>query len=217
MADQIYTSGAVAAIALGGLASANFLHDRGLPHWVARRTAAVLGGLAFLAAVAWLQVWIAVAVVGSLTILIAAVRLGFRRGLRGVDSSVPSQRWAEVTFAAAGTLSLICGWALLGDRWLALLPIAFMAWGDNAAGVARDTLWRNNVRSDWPQVLMLAVCLGAAAFYRPYWIGAIGAIAATAAERYRPRIKGWDDNLNVVCATLIVLGTATRVASALTG
>lgn len=45
----------------------------------------------------------------------------------GVKGNLPSQAWSEVTYALGVTAALALGWGLLGDRWLAFLPIAFMA------------------------------------------------------------------------------------------
>ena len=205
MVKQIFGSIAVVSLVLGALVLANYLHDRGVANWVARRLTAVLGGVAFLMAVLWLEAGTAIGVVSALTLGIAVVRVVRRHGLRGVTGDRPSQNWSEVTFAAAGTLSLLVGWGLLGDRWLGFLPASFMAWGDNAAGIARDTFWRNHLTSPWPRVAMAAVCLGAAVLYQPYWAGAVGAVAATAAERYRPKFKFWDDNLNVAAAALMAM------------
>ncbi len=62
-------------------------------------------------------------------------------------------------------------------------------------------------RLQWPSVAMLNVCLAAAALYQPYWIGAVGALVATAAKRFRPRVATlWDDNLHVVAMSLAVMG-----------
>jgi dolichol kinase len=103
------------------------------------------------------------------------------------------------------------GWGLLNDKWLAFLPVAFMAWGDNAAGLSRDTIWRDRPAKLWPSVVMLVVCLGIAVLYQPFWISAIGAGVATSAERYRPRsIRFWDDNLNLVAASLFVMTFLTK-------
>ena len=78
--------------------------------------------------------------------------------------------------------------------------------------VAAATLWRSNVTSIWPSVAMLGVCLAAAALFQPYWIGALGALVATAAERRRPMMLIiWDDNLNVVAMSLAVMGALARV------
>ncbi len=212
MLDQAYAVGGVTAIALVGLFGANFLHDRGVPSSLSRFVAPVLGGTAFLIAVLWLDVWTAVTVSGVLTLLVVVLRLRFRRELRGVSGSLPTQAWSEVTYALGGTAALAIGWGLLGDRWLAFLPIAFMAWGDSTAGLARATLWRSNVASVWPSLGMAAVCLGAAFLYQPYWIGAAGAVAATIAERKRPRLGvWWDDNALVVPVSLAVMAALASI------
>ena len=171
MPDQVDAVIAVLALALSGLLVSNVLYDRGMPNSVSRCIASALGGAAFLVAVLWLDTYTAITLSGAMTLFILAVRLGFRRGLRGSRGNLPSQAWAEISYALAGTASLAVGWGLLGDRWLAFLPIAFMAWGDSIAGLARATIWRGNGTSIWPSMAMLAVCLAAAAFYQPYWIG----------------------------------------------
>ncbi len=91
--------------------------------------------------------------------------------------------------------------------------IAFMAWGDSIAGLARATIWHRRVASTWPSVAMLGTCLAAAASYHPYWIGVIGAIVAAAAERRRPMVHAlWDDNMHVVAMSLAVMGVLARVS-----
>ena len=197
----------VALLALVGLVGSNFLYDHGVPIAMARRFAPVFGGLAYLAAVSWLDVWPAIAVSGAMTLLIILFRFGFRQRLRGVRGTHAAQQWAEVMYPLAATLSLYFGWFILEDRWLAFLPIAFMAWGDTAAGMARNTLSRDSSPSVLTMAAMLAVCLTAAAiFFRPFWIGAVGALSATLAERYRPgfsRVLG--DNPNIVSASLLAM------------
>ena len=210
MGHQIFAVSGIAFLALAGLIGSNFAYDRGVPSNVSRFVAPVLGGAAFLVAVLWLDAWTAITVSGVLTLSILVLRLGFRRGLRGVRGSLPTQDWAEITYPMAGTLSLAVGWGLLGDKWLAFLPIAFMAWGDSAAGLARATVWRGNVASVWPSFGMLGISLIAASLYQPYWIGVLGAVAATVAERRRPMILTiWDDNLHVVGMSLAVMGVLT--------
>jgi hypothetical protein len=207
MMGQVYSGGGVVALAGAGLLISNILYDRGLSSQVSRRVASVLGGAAFLLAVLLLDPWTATALAAVLTLLILALRVGARQGLRGSQGNFPTQAWAEVTFAAAGTASLAIGWGLMGDRWLAFLPIAFMAWGDNAAGLARATIWSDRPPGIWPSMAMLGVCLAAAALFQPYWVGVAGAVAATWAERFGPRfIRARDDNLLVVGTSLTAMG-----------
>ena len=100
----------------------------------------------------WLDAWTATALSGTIALFILVLRLCYRKGLRGVRGDRPTQAWAEVTYSVAGSVSLAIRWGLLGDEWLAFLPIAFMAWGDSIAGFLRTTRWRDNVVSLWPSV-----------------------------------------------------------------
>ncbi|MDP6299768.1 MAG: hypothetical protein QF717_00345 [SAR202 cluster bacterium] len=68
--------------------------------------------------------------------------------------------------------------------------------------------------SMWLSLGMAVVCLGAAFLYQPYWIGAVGAVAASIAERKRPRLGvWWDDNANVVAVSLIAMAALTFFVS----
>jgi dolichol kinase len=204
----------IMTIAVAGLVGSNLLYDRGIPNNLSRRFAPVMGGLAYLGAILWLDKWTAFAVSVTLTLLIIAFRLGFRRGLRGVRGTHPAQIWAEITYPVAGTLSLFIGWGLIGNKWLAFLPIAFMAWGDTSAGIAREAIGLDIKKSAWHMGVMLAVCLiVAAVWYRPFWIGAVGAAVATLAERFRPGVLGyWDDNLNIIVASLAIMYFMARIS-----
>ena len=133
MLEQAFAVGSITTLALASLVVSNFMYDRGVPSTQSRYVAPVLGGAAFLMAVLLLDAWTATALSGALALGILVLRVGFRRGLRGVRGNLKSQAWAEVTYATAGAASLAIGWTWLGDKWLAFLPIAFMAWGDSAA------------------------------------------------------------------------------------
>ncbi len=206
MLEQAYPAAVATSLAFGGLRLSNLLYDHGVANSLSRYVAPIFGGVAFLVAVLWLDTWAAIVLAGAMALFILAVRLGFRRGLRGVRGNLPTHAWSEVTYAVAGTAALAIGWGLLGDRWLAFAPIAFMAWGDSIAGLARATIWQGRVAGTWPSIAMLGVCLAAAVVFQPYWIGTIGAIVAVAAERRRPNVAPvWDDNVNVVVASLGVM------------
>lgn len=202
--------GGVVGLALAGLIGSKVMRGRRVPAFWARRAASALGGLAYLIAVLWLDVAIALAVLGALTFLILILRITGRAALQGVQGSRSSQAWSEVTYPVAGTLSLAVGWGLLGDRWLGFTPVAFMAWGDNACGLVRDTCGDWIARA-WPSAAMFAVCLGVAALVNPYWLGALGAVAATVAERFRPLVPIWDDNLNLVATSLVVMALVSKI------
>lgn len=214
MMEQGIALSGIATLTLSGLAASNFMYDRGVPNTVSRYAAPVIGGTAFLVAVLWLEVWIAVSLSALMTLNMLVFRTQFRRGLRGVEGTLLTQAWAEVTYPMAGTVSLAVGWGLLGDRWLAFLPIAFMAWGDSTAGLLRATIWHKKRASLWPSVAMFGVCLVAAVFYHSYWIGIAGALVATVAERRRPMVLTlWDDNLHLVAVALLVMVVLVKVSA----
>ena len=216
--NQAHAATAIGLLACSGLVASNLLYDLGAPDRLPRRAAHVLGGVAYLMAVLWLDALTAITLSGALALCIVALRLGFRRGLRGLSRSDSTQDWAEVVFPVAGTVSLAVGWGLLGDRWLAFLPIAFMAWGDSVAGLVRGAgIWRGKEIGKWPpSIAMLGVCLAVAVLFQPFWIGALGAVAATIAERFRLIAhRLWDDNWVpddpvIVGASLAVMGVLAR-------
>jgi dolichol kinase len=205
----------VVAITLCALAGSNFLFDHGVPSSISRRFAPVVGGFAYLTAIIWLEKWIAIILCVILTLFILLLRLRFRGSLRGLKGTHPAQTWAEVTFTVAGTLTMLIGWGILDEKWLAFTPIAFLAWGDTAAGVAREIIGLDVKQSSWHMVAMFVVCLAAVAiWYHPFWIGAVGAVVATLAERFRPGVlRYWDDNFNLTAASLAVMVLLERVIS----
>ncbi len=205
---EIYAIGGVVTLAFGGLAISNALHDQPAREHLGRRLASALGGAAYLVAVLFLSARSAMAVLGGLTLLIVVLRLALHGSMRGTTGERKSQQYSQITFAVAGTASLAIGWLLLGSKWLGFLPVAFLAWGDDVAGLIRDW-WGSAVPRMLPSVAMLAVSLVVALLLQPYWIGAVGAAAATAGERYRPPVPFWDDNLNLVAASLATMAALT--------
>jgi hypothetical protein len=212
--NEITAVAIVAAIACAGLGLSMLGHrlENRIERSPLRCLAGMVGGLAFLAQVEWLDAWTAVSVSGVLTLLVSAVRIA--RGSPAAAPGRPEQSWAEVTFALSGTASLAVGWGMLGNEWLAFVPIAFMAWGDNAAGLARSTVWKDDPASLLPSFWMLAVCLASSLLFHPWFIGAGAGLLATLAERYRLRLIRWcDDNPVIVASSL---GTVALLAGLLT-
>ena len=196
----------VAMLVSAGLGLSNLLYDRGVPRSLARYVASWCAGAAFLIAAFWIEQGVAIPLAVVLTAILVVLKAFRRTALRGVEGELASQARSEITFGLAGVASLAVGWGWLGDPRLGFLPIAFIAWGDSTAGLARSMFWRSNVASVWPSLGMAAVCLCAAFLYQPYWIGALGAVAATIAERKRPRLGvWWDDNAHVVAVSLTTI------------
>ena len=57
---------------------------------------------------------------------------------------------------------------------------------------------------------MLGTCFAIVGLFDPYWIGAVGAIAATAAGRFTPQLLGiLDDNWVIVGESLEMMAAMT--------
>ncbi len=204
----------VAFLGFATVLVANRLRDHGVAVGVSRRVAGSIGGLAFLVAIITLDASVAVILMLSIAAGIALLRWFACSHVRGLRQK-SGNRWGEVAYALAGAVSLLVGWKLLGDRWLGFVPISFMAWGDNVAGITREYARSSRGMGAWPSVAMLATCLLLAFLYKPYWIAAAGALAAVIVERFRPTPHPiWDDNWAIVGAALAVMIVLRRYALA---
>lgn len=196
----------VAALTVLAVGAANVLRRRGLPPETGRHLAGVLGGVAYLVAALALEPAVAVALSALAALALLVLRLAAPAATRGVRGGRSDRRWGEVVYAAAGAASLAVGWLWLGDRWLGFLPVAFMAWGDSAAGLSRLVAPKDAAGAALPPAAMFAACLAVVALLAPGPVGAIGAVAAVAAETVRPTAHPlWDDNWTIVAASLGVM------------
>ena len=60
---------------------------------------------------------------------------------------------------------------------------AFHGVGDGVTGLVRAQVYKGPVKGMWGSVAMLAVCLCISwVFLRPFWIGAVASVLATATE-----------------------------------
>jgi len=202
----------IVAVVAVGLLSANLLMDMKVPNYMSRKVGHLFGGAAYLLAVLWLDFLTAILVSAALTIALCLARLWAPGLLRGIGGSGRPHAFAELTYPIAATASLAIGWGLMGDRWLALVPILFMAWGDAITGCVRTLVYKREVKGIWGSMAMAIVCLGVAAWYQPYWVGAAGAVTATVAEKLSPIARGWlDDNWVIIATSLASMGVMSRL------
>ena len=199
----ILISGAV----LVGLYLANYFYDKGVEQYISRKVGHGVGGMGFVLCVfLFSSPWWPIIIAGCFCLLLGGARLIKPQAFRGVGGTGRRHALAEVYFPVAGVISLAIGWVWLGNPWLAVVPILFMAWGDMLTGLVRSRLYGREVKGNLGSVAMVIVCLLVAYFFKPYWIGAIGAVVATLAERFTPLSKGlWDDNWTIVLASLAVM------------
>ena len=116
----------------------------------------------------------------------------------------------DVKFCVMAGLSIYLLWVLLDDPYLAIIPVAFMAFGDGITGIARNIVFKRRTKSAIGNVFMLIVSLplgwwlaSSASTPLPWW-GVIAAVTASWIERYE--FGPVDDNILItVASTLIIL------------
>lgn len=207
MFEEIPFALLIVGIVLTGLYLANIFYDRGTPQYISRKAGHGAGGVAFvLSALLFSSPWWPLILAIGFTLLLAGARFIKPGAFRGVGGESRQHAFAEVYFPAAGVVSLGVGWAWLGDPWLGVVPILFMAWGDLFTGLIRSRVYGREVKGNYGSYGMIVVCLIIAYFFKPYFIGAVGAVVATLAERFTPLSRGWaDDNWTIVISSAAVM------------
>ncbi|MCX8185118.1 MAG: dolichol kinase [Sulfolobales archaeon] len=114
----------------------------------------------------------------------------------------------EVNFCFAWGLALLILWLLFGSPIYAVIPIAFMSFGDAATGIIRNAVYRRRTKSWIGNLGMFLVALPIGAFYAGS-VGVIAAVVASIVEHYEiPPLM--DDNVLITISTLAIL-VASRV------
>ena len=115
----------------------------------------------------------------------------------------------DVNFCFMAGLSVYLIWELLGDPYLAIIPLLFMAFGDGVTGIIRNKMFKRRTKSAWGNVGMAALCLPLGYFIGtmaepqiPLW-GLISGLVASFVERYE--FGPIDDNVLIVVFSTIVL------------
>ncbi len=115
----------------------------------------------------------------------------------------------DVNFCFMAGVSVYILWELLGDPYLAIIPLLFMAFGDGVTGIARNIKFGYRTKNPIGNVFMAIVCIpmgyylgGLSDPALPIW-GVIAAIVATIVERYE--YGPIDDNILITVSATIVL------------
>ena len=190
-----------------GLVLANWAYDINIPQYVSRKIGHFFGGVAYLlATIFFSDPWIPLGISTAFTLGLFLSRVVEPDLIRGVGGSSRKHTFAEVWFPLAGTISLGVGWVWLDSKWLATVPILFMAWGDCVTGLIRARVYGREVKGNWGSLGMVMVCMSVALMFHPYWVGVVGATVATLAERFTPRSRGLlDDNYTIVISSLMIM------------
>jgi len=119
------------------------------------------------------------------------------------------QNWNDVNFCFMWAVIVFILWIIIGDPWIAVIPPAFMAFGDGITGVVRNALFKKRTKHYAGNLFMLIVCLALGYFLGaqastpiPVW-GVLSAFVATFVERYE--FGPIDDNVLITVFASIVL------------
>jgi phytol kinase len=194
---------------LVGLWISNTLYDLKVPHYISRKIGHSAGGLGFLIMVfAFSSAWWPIVITFCFGLLLWLARIIRPNTFRGVGGSGRAPHvMSEVWFAWISIPVFIVGWLWLGQPFIAVSCLLFMAWGDCVTGLIRAEVYHRAVKGLWGSLGMILVCLVISwAFIKPFWIGAIGSLIATVSERIFGDvglIKWADDNWAIPVISLI--------------
>ena len=196
----------IAGAVLLGLYLANLFLDCNIPQYISRKIGHLAGCVGFLLCPFLFNDfrWPLILTAGFTALLLYA-RVFRPKTFRGVGGSGRPDALAEIHFPATGILTIGICWGLLGEPWLAIVPLTFMGGGDAVTGLIRSKVYGREMKGNWGSVGMIITCLTLAHFITPYWIGAVGAVTAVIAERFTKTTRYVDDNLTIPIASASVM------------
>lgn len=100
------------------------------------------------------------------------------------------KNYADIYFTFACAVLLTVFWNYI--RWIGVLSVLFMAWGDGLTGVVRNFVYKKRTKGLWGNVAMFIVCASLGYFTLGY-VGLIGGVFSAIVEKFE-----WiDDNISV--------------------
>ncbi|MBA7663526.1 hypothetical protein ES703_71571 [subsurface metagenome] len=197
----------IAGAALLGLYLANLFYDYGIENYISRKLGHLGGAVGFLLCpLLFSSFWWPLILTTGFTGLLLYARIFRPNTFRGVGGSGRLEALAEIHFPATGIVTIGVLWGIMGEPWLAIVPLLFMGGGDALTGLIRSKVYGREVKGNLGSVGMLITCLIFAYFIHPYWVGAVGAITAVIAERFTKTTKYVDDNLTIPLSSALVMG-----------
>lgn len=196
----------VGGAALLGMFIANILYDANIPNYISRKLGHFGGTVAFVLCPFLFSSfrWPFILIVAFSGLLLYA-RWTRPNMFRGVGGSGRPQALAEIHFPGTGIITIGILWGIFDRPWLAIVPLLFMGAGDGITGIIRSQVYHKEMKGNWGSAAMLATCLLLAYFIHPYWVGAVGAVVATLAERFTKTTRFYDDNASIpLCSALVM-------------
>jgi len=113
----------------------------------------------------------------------------------------------DVTFCFMWGLAIFILWIVLDSPWIAIIPPAFIAFGDGITGIIRNLAFHERKKHPIGNIYMAGVCIPIGYFFAnmeaiALW-GVLAAIAASFFERYEFGII--DDNVLITISSTAIL------------
>ena len=204
----------VACASLLGLYLANVFYDYGVPQYISRKVGHLGGAVAFLLCPLLFSSYLwPLILTAAFTVLLLYARLSRPALFRGVGGSGRPDALAEIHFPATGVVLIGIVWGVLDMPWVAIVPLVFMGAGDAVTGIIRSAVYKREVKGNWGSVGMLVTCtLVAVCFIEPVWVGLVGAVVATLAEKFTVTSRFIDDNLTIPLLSGLVMTLFAHIA-----
>jgi dolichol kinase len=185
---------------------ANLFYDYKIPQYVSRKLGHLGGAIGFLLCpLLFMSFWWPFILTLTFSGLLLYARWRRPNMFRGVGGSGRPEALAEIHFPATGIILIGVLWGIFDQPWLAVVPLCFMGAGDALTGLIRSRVYSKEVKGVWGSLGMIVTCLLFAIFIKPYWIGVLGALIATLAEKWTPTTKYVDDNLTIPLVSAAVM------------
>ena len=113
----------------------------------------------------------------------------------------------DVSFCFMWGLTIFVLWEIMGNPWIAIIPPAFMAFGDGVTGIVRNAVFKKRTKHPIGNIFMAIVCIPLG-FYLAGIAGiAIGGVIAAIVASFMERVEiGFlDDNILITISSSIVL------------
>jgi hypothetical protein len=116
----------------------------------------------------------------------------------------------DVSFCFMWGIAIFILWQILGNPWIAIIPPAFIAFGDGITGIIRNLAFKERKKHPIGNIYMMGVCIPIGYYFTvnsninglAFW-GVLAAIIASFFERYEFGII--DDNVLIAGSATILL------------
>ena len=116
----------------------------------------------------------------------------------------------DVSFCFMWGIAIFILWYILGNPWIAIIPPAFIAFGDGITGIVRNLAFKERKKHPIGNIYMMGVCIPIGYFFGSWsgipgmevW-GVIAAIVASILEKFE--IGPVDDNILITVSSVVIL------------